>query len=389
MLLFTLLLISSLTVMAGATLAPALPDLAAHFDPGGERGMWVRLVLTLPALATALAAPGAGYLLDRFGRRGPLVGFVALYALAGSAGLYLDSLTAILVSRALLGVAVAGTMTGAVVLIADFYGGADRQRVMGQQAAFMGLGGVLFLGLGGLLGELGWRGPFAVYLIAIPILGLTLATIPARGPAHDATAQKPSLSDLDSREKVRLGLLCGIALLGMLAFYIIPVQAPFRLAAFEGVTPAKTGLALATMTMCGAIGSILFRRFHARVGTSWVFSFFFALLAIGFLGLGRSQSFVQAMGSLTFIGLGTGMLMPNTNVRASREVPEALRGRVLGLVTMAFYVGQFLSPVASEPLVARYGTAGMFTALSPALLALSLVFVVDAVRRRGPRSAAS
>jgi MFS family permease len=44
-----------------------------------------------------------------------------LYALAGGAGFVLDSLLAIIVSRAFLGVAVGGITVGATALITDYY----------------------------------------------------------------------------------------------------------------------------------------------------------------------------------------------------------------------------------------------------------------------------
>ena len=41
---------------------------------------------------------------------------------------------------------------------------------MGLQAAFMGLGGVLFLSVGGFIADLNWRFPFLIYLSAWVIL---------------------------------------------------------------------------------------------------------------------------------------------------------------------------------------------------------------------------
>jgi hypothetical protein len=46
----TLLLSSSLTVMAGATIAPSLPAMRDYFAATPNTDFWVRLVLTVPAL---------------------------------------------------------------------------------------------------------------------------------------------------------------------------------------------------------------------------------------------------------------------------------------------------------------------------------------------------
>ena len=46
----TLLTISSLTIMAAATISPGLPRMQAHFADVPEAGLLVRLVLTVVAL---------------------------------------------------------------------------------------------------------------------------------------------------------------------------------------------------------------------------------------------------------------------------------------------------------------------------------------------------
>ena len=127
----TLLLASSLTVMSGATIAPALPAMQAHFAGVENSDLLVRLVLTVPALAIVVGAPLAGVIGDLRGRARLLYMAILLYAAAGSSGLYLDSLGAILAGRVLLGAAVAGVLTSATALAADYYSGAERARFMG------------------------------------------------------------------------------------------------------------------------------------------------------------------------------------------------------------------------------------------------------------------
>jgi MFS family permease len=65
----TLLLISTLTVMAGATIAPSLPAMQAVFADIPNVGYLVWLVLTLPALFIAIGAPLVGVLIDQLGRK--------------------------------------------------------------------------------------------------------------------------------------------------------------------------------------------------------------------------------------------------------------------------------------------------------------------------------
>jgi MFS family permease len=107
----TLLAAAMMTIMAGATIAPGLPGMLEQFKtvPGAE--LLVRLVITTTALAVAIAAPFAGLLADRIGRKPLLIFGLILYVIAGTSGAYLESLPLILIGRALLGVAVAAIMT--------------------------------------------------------------------------------------------------------------------------------------------------------------------------------------------------------------------------------------------------------------------------------------
>ena len=76
-----------------------------------------------PVLAAALTAPLAGLLIDHRGRRAVLMVGLVLYALAGTVGPYLDGLAAVFASRLLLGVGVAGILTGQGALIGDYFAG--------------------------------------------------------------------------------------------------------------------------------------------------------------------------------------------------------------------------------------------------------------------------
>ena len=111
-----LMLAAMLTIMSNATITPALLGLRQLFA-GNPNAEWlIPLLVTAPSLAVAIVAPFAGLVIDRVGRRPPLFAGLVLYAIAGTAGLYLNSLEAILASRLVLGLGVAA---GQVVVRED------------------------------------------------------------------------------------------------------------------------------------------------------------------------------------------------------------------------------------------------------------------------------
>ena len=154
----TLLLLSALTIMSGATIAPALPAMQAHFADTPNAALLVKLALTILGIVIAITAPLFGVLADRYGRRPVLLASLALYVVGGGSGLIAQSLGAVLLGRVVLGLAVAGTMTAAGALVNDLFSGAARGRFLSQQAAFNSFGGAVLLPLGGVLAAVGWRG---------------------------------------------------------------------------------------------------------------------------------------------------------------------------------------------------------------------------------------
>ncbi|MBE9043877.1 MFS transporter [Pleurocapsales cyanobacterium LEGE 10410] len=370
----TLLLTSSLTVMSGATIAPSLPAMQEYFATVPNSALLVRLVLTIPALFIAIGGLFAGQLVDRLGRKFLLIASTALYGLAGASGLVLNSLGTILVGRAILGLAVAGIMTGVTTLIADYYTGQTRANFMGLQAAFMGLGGVVFLSIGGFIADLNWRFPFLIYLTAWAICGAIVMTlyepkleVSDRGESSSATKPRMPMGVL--------AMIYGVALFYMLAFYLIPVQLPFYLQNLDNSSAAASGLAIAASTLASSIASLRYGFVKERMGFVSIVVIAFAIAAVGYFIMGIAGSYNLVLIGLIIAGLGFGLLMPNLNVWLSSIIPDSLRGRALGGLTTFFFLGQFLSPIASQPITNAVGLDRTYIFTGMALLVVAIAFL--------------
>jgi len=334
----TLLTLSALTIMAGATISPALPAMQAHFAGVANANLLVKLALTIVGLAIALSAPLSGILADRFGRRPVLIGSLLLYAVGGASGLIVSSLGALLLGRVVLGLAVAGTMTATGALINDLFSGPGRGKFLSQQAAFNSFGGAVLLPLGGVLAGVGWRAPFGLYLIALLLLPLVLR-LPGGIPGGHHAA--------DVQEKPRwgmIGLVYGLALLYMVAFYLMPAQGPFLLR-FLGMSPAATGLILGGFTLVAAITSLSYSRLAGRFDARRVAALGFLLLSVGWATVSRSDSLAGVLPGLLIGGLGSGLVFPNLYAWLADITPAAWRGRVTAGMSSAVFLGQFLSPL--------------------------------------------
>src|SRR3954454_10560352 len=178
----TLLLAGScLPVLGAVLLSPLLPSMTAAYASTPGAAALVPLVLTIPALVIALLSPFAGTIVDKLGRKRVLIVALFLYALLGTAPLWVQPLGGILATRVGVGIAEAFIMTACTTLIADYFLGSRRDKYLGLQATVTALAATAFFAIGGALGSLGWRTPFWLYAVSIV---LALLMIPAIWPTR-------------------------------------------------------------------------------------------------------------------------------------------------------------------------------------------------------------
>ena len=394
----TLLVSSTLTVMAGAIIAPALPEISRTFSHLPDAELLSKLILTLPALVIALLAPVAGYFTDRSGRRRVLLFSLLLYALSGTTGAYLSNIYLILAGRVFLGMAVGGLMTAVVTLIGDYFEGEERSRFMGFQAAFAGVGGLFFIAGGGLLADISWRAPFLIYGFSLLVMLLAWRFVPeparpappeparpvppepARPAPPEPARPRPVHAvpaDINSTlpaipPKVYLVYL--IAFFSMAVFYMIPVQMPFMLSALDGVSSSKVGFAIAFMNVTAVTAALNYGRVKKRLSFGGVMALVYFLIAAGYIIISRSTSYWEMIAGILVSGLGFGMQMANLNLWLVSLAPPPIRGRLVGYLNAAIFLGMFLSPILLHPLVqiSDLHTSFLLTALI--LLALGGVF---------------
>ena len=377
-----ILAISSLMVLANATIAPSLPGLARTFaeTPGIET--LAGLVLSLPSLAVVLMAAAFGWGADRLDRRTVLLVAMLAYALGGASGALAQTMPQILVGRLLLGVGVAGTLTVATQLAADLWHGADRARFMGWQGAAISATGIASVVGGGLLAELSWRAPFAIYLIALPIAVAAWAVLPRR-TARPAPAGASEAAGVPFPWAV-LALTGGLMFLAMTFIFLAATRLPFLLEDIGVRSPGLIGLTLALMTAASFPTGLFYGRVRARLEPWAIAALALTLMGTGFAIVSQSHALPPVMLGIAVTGLGLGLIIPNQNVWLMAHVPEAARGRASGLMTMLLFGGQFASPILSAALLTMMDLHAVFATFAAVILAVAATLWLGAVRRTRP-----
>ncbi len=371
MLKLTLLLVSSLTIMSIITISPALPGMTDTFSNIPNADFLVKLILTVPALLIALSSSFVGLLIDKYGRLKFLYVALVLYAVAGTSGFWLDNIYLILAGRALLGLAVGITMTIVITLIADYFEGSARQKFLGIQVAFMSLGGILFVGVGGLLADVGWRYTFLIYFLSLLILPLALTYL------HEPDRKFHAVVENDRKKSPSIiWLLFVNTMIMWILFFMIPAQLPFQMKSIGVERNALIGLAIAMSTAFSVISSFNYSRIKDRISFKAIFGIGYLLMAVSFAMVSWASTYWLIVLAMALSGLGLGMMIPNTNNWVMQIAPPEIRGREIGRLTTFWFFGQFLSPIIVQPLAKSWSISSLFLAASVVLLSMAVFFLV-------------
>ncbi|WP_426139457.1 MFS transporter [Pseudomonas sp. DWP3-1-2] len=366
-----LLLGSCLPVLGAVLLAPVLPGMQAHFVDTPGANVLVPIALTLPALMIALLAPVAGIIADRLGRKPLLLGAMLLYSVCGLLPIWLESLTAIVISRAGIGLAEAAIMTCCTALMGDYYSGARRERLFALQMVATSLSATLFITLGGVMGESGWRTPFSLYAIGfmlLPLMALWLWEPQESHATRDGV--KPASSPFPWRSLAPAYVLSAMA---GVSLYVVPVQSGHLLNLLHIDSPQQIGMTMGANQLGILVGSLSFPLL-ARWRPQYLLTLAFALTGAGGWLMAVASSHTVLAIAVTINGLGIGLMMPTLLTWIMAQVDFSQRGYAAGGFTAAFFAGEFVSPLVVLAII-----GGAKVELPTALLALAAVQLLVAV----------
>lgn len=363
----TLIYAQILPVMAIVSLFPVIPQLFAQFGAHPYAGLLVPMIVTAPSLCAALFAPLAGTIADRFGRRRAMVFGMGLYVVAGTAPLYLHDLVAIVASRAILGFAEAFAITISSTLIGDYFG-KRRYKWVAWVGAATSIAGTVLIAAGGALADISWRGPFAIYLLALPafILALIFIDEPLKVVREEADGPRAGFP-------WRAALLIGsVTLITSVLYYVEPLNIATLLAQNGAGSSMQIGLIQAATSLPYIAGAFLYRWLHAwTVGR--LLGLAGVLIGLGMIVMGFASSHQTVAIGGAIQQLGAGMVIPTLLAWGQAILPIEQRGRGMGIWATSFFAGTFLCP----PIVGL--VSGFAGGLQAALLAFGVVAILLAI----------
>jgi predicted MFS family arabinose efflux permease len=339
---------------------PILPALASRLQASPAQ---VELLFTSYLVVTAVAMLITGWVSSRIGAKRTLIAglalIVAFAALAGAS----SGIAGIVGFRAGWGLGNALFIaTSLAVIVSSASGGFAGAIVLYETALGIGIAsGPL---LGGLLGNVSWRGPFfGVSVLMLIALVATVAWVPTSPkPAQKSSLREPILALRDPN-------LARTSVTGLLynwGFFTVLGYAPFLM----GLTPLRLGAVFCAWGILVAIfavfGAPLLKR---RFGTARTLYASLVLVAVALAVIGiwpgnRWAVIVTVIASGALIGLNNTLV--TTAVMSISRVPRGVASATYGFVR---FIGGGLAPYAAGKMVEQFNVHVPFLIGAGAVLA--------------------
>ncbi len=251
--------------------------------------------------------------------------------------------------------------------------------------------GVAFLlgpGLGGLLiGLVGAENALIATAVGFGLAVLLTLFLRVEGAGKPLASERPprvwaaTLEGFRFVRDTRLLRDCTLLMCVVVAVYL-PFESVVLPVYFTGRDdPEMLGWVITAMSAGGIVGSLAYLPFVRRFGRHRVFVGCVVSACAALLGLSTLPEQVWA---LLLLGVLTGALWgpvnPILNLVMQVLSPEAMRGRVIGVVTSAAYAAGPIGLVIAGPLIDRFGVENTSIGFAGAVFAVSLVCFVLPLR---------
>lgn len=343
---------------------PILPAIASSLEATPTQ---TELLFTSYLVVTGLAMLVTSWVSSRIGAKGTLLiglALIVVFALLSALGLSVD---AIIGFRAGWGLGNALFISTALATIVGAATGGSGAAIVLYEAA-LGLGIAIGPLLGGILGEISWRGPFfgVVVLMAIAFIAVLVLV---RSPREKRTPM-PLSAPFRALRTPALAVLAIAAIFYNIGFFVLLAFSPFPLgfgALGIGLTFFGWGVALAISSVWAA--PALVRRF-SRTGVMLVT---LPLLAVDLILAGV---FVESATALVVFIIVGGLFLGVMNTVLTESVMEST-DHPRAVASSAYSAVRFLGGAAAPPIAALLWHAT--NASVPYLFGAGAVLVATAV----------
>lgn len=378
---------AAMTMLGSVVISSALPAINRHFDKllQNQNGILIeftlnhldiltRLILTIPAIFVVILSPVAGMFMDKFGKLKFVFPAMVVWTISGVAGFFLNDIYAILVSRAVFGIVTAFIMTGASALLGDYYsrdGFNRRENALSWQGFFCAVGGAIFISIAGYVSSYSWRYPFLVYGlgILITILAYIYLFEPKKFKFYNHTKIETKTNYWQFFPIYFIGFFI------MVIYYISPTQLPYYIEDHLGLDPKYIGISMSVSALFYGVFSLSYKYLMKFISIKQIYILTLFIVGSSFMLLYFIHSFSAVIFALALLGTGGGIMLVNNTAYLFSICPANARARAYGILASFIFLGQFLSPIISQPIVRQIGLIEAFLVWAIVIYFVTILFL--------------
>lgn len=345
-------------------IASGLSVIAQHFSEISQTS--IQLLIALPCLVIIVANLVVGKLQEYISMKTLIIFGILCFLVGGVAPAFSTSFSIILVFRAILGVGIGIIQVLSSALVAAYFEGDERSKVMGQLSSAQMIGCAVMVFVSGYLAMAGWNITFYMHLIAILSLVCVVVFLPKSKPAKAASSEGVS-SEKPKLTAAAFGW-AGTLLVFFIGGLVLASYLAFFVTAHNLGTAAQAGQA----TMIFAIGGFLMGLVYGKLAqtaknVSLAIGLFLGVLAYLLIAF-SANIFIVYLGSLIY-GFAVTTVFASVMVGSSMSVKPIAVPLALSIVVCGQNLGSFLCPYIITPIASLMSSdINMFAFVTGAIL---------------------
>lgn len=336
---FTMLLIPFVWIYELSVVAPILGSVAAAFPDAST--FELQLIVIMPFFTSIPMSVVAGKLAKRYDKKSLIVMGLLVYGIAGMAPFFAQTMNQILISRLITGIGVGLVLPLPNAMIAQYFTGTERQRMLGLATSVANIANVLDSIAVGFILLLGWNYPFLCFSVCLLIMVVAIFGLPKSPPALQAD-EIPDHLPGKTIPKIVYVLVAFMAVNWILFAFNIENMALFMTTENIGL-PWMIGIAICLPGGASIISGAVFPECYKKF-KEYIVALSIAVFAAGYIVMSLTHSFETQSIANILIGLGSGMLTPYILNLTSQKVEQSHRDAAYGFVTSGIHIGFLLAP---------------------------------------------
>ena len=335
----SVLILSLLTLMAGAVLSPLLSGISNEYSVINP--VFIKSLVTIPSLLVFLLPfflPQK--FINSYSNKTILLIGLFLYSIGGLIpSLFKISFSIFIFCRIILGIGLGLIAPRAVSSINNIYEGKEKEKMLGYAGAMNNLGTITAVLFSGFFGIYNWKNGLWIYGISVIAFLLVLIYFPKETP-------KPNHTIVTKKISLNTGLISIYLTLFFITiiYFIIPTNLSFYISTITDHNATTiTGVFMAITSGAGVISGIFFSKIYAflqeKIGAVLFLSFFLSMLIIYF-----HFNIYFLLIALLISGFALGVGIPYFNKKIIQYSKGQNEAKAIAIGTSLLFLAQFISP---------------------------------------------